>query len=409
MAFESPEQLLTPENSRSETSSNNEHASLDEKPTPRRSTRVTRPSLRAKELLDDPKTTIGQATTTMSEKWGSNNGYGVKTPVDGAPSERRVSHSYSLRSISTAAAAVAVGLSESTERGSETMHVPQDGHHHLAHYEPLITPHTPVSKDSQEPQQHDHGHSNTHISQTLRELMENVLAEKDNNGSEPEKTSDADSRKPLIRRSTRLSSCHKASDHVGNSDKRPLSTIEKGKEKETGSNRRASLRPRKPVAASSDEQVATAPSEPPMAKKRRLSGSNSPLKTTEKKKEAEEEQDAVTKESSPTRNPVVPKNRRKLWLSHGLYSGQERTTETRPIQNRKRNSRSKRLIPGQRRLLPMPMFAGDRLLVNGRDFQLPFDIFSPLPPGQPKPNEWRKTNKSRCDWYIWHVYKTTAN
>jgi histone-lysine N-methyltransferase ASH1L len=40
------------------------------------------------------------------------------------------------------------------------------------------------------------------------------------------------------------------------------------------------------------------------------------------------------------------------------------------------------------------MFAGERLLQTGRDFQLPFDIYSPLPPGQPKPNEWRKTNKS---------------
>jgi histone-lysine N-methyltransferase ASH1L len=40
------------------------------------------------------------------------------------------------------------------------------------------------------------------------------------------------------------------------------------------------------------------------------------------------------------------------------------------------------------------MFAGERLLKMGRDFELPFDIYSPLPPGQPKPNEWRKTNKS---------------
>jgi hypothetical protein len=42
----------------------------------------------------------------------------------------------------------------------------------------------------------------------------------------------------------------------------------------------------------------------------------------------------------------------------------------------------------------LPMFAGERLLKMGRDFELPFDIYSPLPPGQPKPNEWRKTNKS---------------
>ena len=40
------------------------------------------------------------------------------------------------------------------------------------------------------------------------------------------------------------------------------------------------------------------------------------------------------------------------------------------------------------------MFAGERLLKQGRDFKLPFDIFSPLPAGQPKPDEWKKTNKN---------------
>jgi hypothetical protein len=41
------------------------------------------------------------------------------------------------------------------------------------------------------------------------------------------------------------------------------------------------------------------------------------------------------------------------------------------------------------------MFAGERLLKNGRDFKLPFDVFSPLPPGQPKPDEWKKVNRSK--------------
>ncbi|KAJ5469527.1 hypothetical protein N7539_009145 [Penicillium diatomitis] len=42
----------------------------------------------------------------------------------------------------------------------------------------------------------------------------------------------------------------------------------------------------------------------------------------------------------------------------------------------------------------MPMFGGSRMIENGRDYVLPFDVFSPLPPGQPKPDEWRKTNKN---------------
>ena len=31
---------------------------------------------------------------------------------------------------------------------------------------------------------------------------------------------------------------------------------------------------------------------------------------------------------------------------------------------------------------------------QGRDFKLPFDVFSPLPAGQPKPDEWKKVNKN---------------
>jgi histone-lysine N-methyltransferase ASH1L len=54
------------------------------------------------------------------------------------------------------------------------------------------------------------------------------------------------------------------------------------------------------------------------------------------------------------------------------------------------------------------MFKGARLLKNGRDYQLPFDIFSPLPPGQPKPDEWRKTNKSEHCVGIPH-YEVRAN
>lgn len=49
----------------------------------------------------------------------------------------------------------------------------------------------------------------------------------------------------------------------------------------------------------------------------------------------------------------------------------------------------------RRSLLPLPMFAGQRILETGRNYKLPFDVYSPLPPGQPKPDEWKKTRKSK--------------
>ena len=93
---------------------------------------------------------------------------------------------------------------------------------------------------------------------------------------------------------------------------------------------------------------------------------------------------------------AVTRPKIKRWLSQGLYVGQERDFDPRltGAKNKsKRASAGKRLDrPGS--IIPLPMFAGQRTLEIGRDFRLPFDIFSPLSPGQPKPEEWRKTQKS---------------
>ncbi|OAP56129.1 hypothetical protein AYL99_09308 [Fonsecaea erecta] len=95
--------------------------------------------------------------------------------------------------------------------------------------------------------------------------------------------------------------------------------------------------------------------------------------------------------------PTVPARRRreKKWLSFGLYAGQPRELDMRPSGSK---SRRKSLAPPEpvkeNSVLPLPMFAGERLLDHGRDFKLPFDIFSPVPAGQPKPDEWRKVNKN---------------
>jgi len=97
----------------------------------------------------------------------------------------------------------------------------------------------------------------------------------------------------------------------------------------------------------------------------------------------------------------APKN--KKWLTSGLYAGQSRAFDlslTEGKNKRKSASTANKvpstasLPPKENFVLPLPMFAGDRLLETGRDFKLPFDIFSPLPSGQPKPDEWKKVNKN---------------
>jgi histone-lysine N-methyltransferase ASH1L len=86
----------------------------------------------------------------------------------------------------------------------------------------------------------------------------------------------------------------------------------------------------------------------------------------------------------------------KRWLLHGLYIGQDQDSGTRCSQKRKKPKEPSDNGPEvqRRRFLPMPMFGGHRMIEMGRDFKLPFDVFSPLPPGQPRPEEWKKTHKS---------------
>ena len=115
---------------------------------------------------------------------------------------------------------------------------------------------------------------------------------------------------------------------------------------------------------------------------------------------------AVQQEPTPP-----PKLERKLvkkptkrWLSQGLYVGQDRDFDARLTESK---NKAKKASNGQasdrrRSVLPLPMFAGERVIENGRSFRLPFDIFSPLPPGQPKPEEWKKTHKSRFQPALLH-------
>ncbi|KAK4161461.1 hypothetical protein QBC43DRAFT_97146 [Cladorrhinum sp. PSN259] len=99
--------------------------------------------------------------------------------------------------------------------------------------------------------------------------------------------------------------------------------------------------------------------------------------------------------------PPPPKKRRvKKWLEKGLYAGQETPTDiTAGLTKEEKKALAKLpelaepLKPNK--VLPFPMFNGMRMLINGRDFKLPFDVCNPLPPGQPKPAAYRTMTKNR--------------
>lgn len=92
----------------------------------------------------------------------------------------------------------------------------------------------------------------------------------------------------------------------------------------------------------------------------------------------------------------------KKWLDKGLYAGQafpDDISKGLTIPEKKSLAQHPELHqkPGVpvNKALPPPMFNGLRLLLHGRDFKLPFDICNPLPPGQPKPTQYRTITKSK--------------
>ncbi|KAL8930529.1 MAG: hypothetical protein Q9208_000713 [Pyrenodesmia sp. 3 TL-2023] len=97
----------------------------------------------------------------------------------------------------------------------------------------------------------------------------------------------------------------------------------------------------------------------------------------------------TTAHKRPAKRPV------KKWLSQGLYVGQDPDFDPRftTAKNKLKKANAQSDASKRRSLLPLPMFAGRRILETGRDFKLPFNVFSPLPAGQPKPDEWKKTHK----------------
>lgn len=179
------------------------------------------------------------------------------------------------------------------------------------------------------------------------------------------------------RKSTRLEVIEKATSMAEKTanvlGKRGRETVDTGmgKLKALKGDKRSSLRPR-----NSDVPA----SEGPMTKKARFSDIAGEKRAS----------------SPTTAEPKRSKAPTKRWLSQGLYVGQERDFDPRLTEAKNQLKRKRQSKGHQQSVLPLPMFTGARTLENGRHFKLPFDVFSPLPPGQPRPDEWRKTHKSRA-------------
>ncbi|OJD16880.1 hypothetical protein AJ78_02977 [Emergomyces pasteurianus Ep9510] len=202
----------------------------------------------------------------------------------------------------------------------------------------------------------------------------------------------ADCENGARRRSSRLVLLEKTGEMMGRAStvlgKRSREAMLKGKNRLKVINRRASLRPRNAVReATALPTTSTSTVDGPAMKKRRVSKGNA-VAVEKLSADAIEDGDA-----QPPKPKTMPYKRKK-WLSHGLYAGQDRYFDPRLTEEKNRIKFEKKNAEERKRVFPLPMFAGKRLIEDGRDFKLPFDIFSPLPAGQPKPDEWRKTNKN---------------
>ncbi|KAI9163557.1 Histone-lysine N-methyltransferase ASH1L [Paramyrothecium foliicola] len=123
-----------------------------------------------------------------------------------------------------------------------------------------------------------------------------------------------------------------------------------------------------------------------------------PTPARKKAKVETEEKEPEKEEKEPTTN--ARKRRTKKYLNKGLYAGQDAPKDPLKgltIPEKKKLAQYPELQPSTRanKIMPAPMFTGLRMLIAGRDFKLPYQVCNPLPPGQPKPDEWKKMTKNR--------------
>ncbi|KAK1987410.1 SET domain-containing protein [Colletotrichum cereale] len=131
-----------------------------------------------------------------------------------------------------------------------------------------------------------------------------------------------------------------------------------------------------------------------------------PLET---KKEEPEEKPEEAAEPQPKKT-----KRTKKYLDRGLYAGQATPSDLAKglsAAEQKKLAQTPELKGYGRpnKALPLPMFNGLRLLLSGRDFKLPYDVCNPLPPGQPKPDEFRKLTKNRFIGESHSLWKKTPH
>ena len=118
-----------------------------------------------------------------------------------------------------------------------------------------------------------------------------------------------------------------------------------------------------------------------------------------KAKVATDDEEPENDKDSPEPITNTQKRRVKKYLDKGLYAGQDPPadiTKGLTVAEKKKLAEMPELLPSGRvnKTMPSPMFTGLRMLIAGRDFKLPWNVCNPLPPGQPKPDEWKKMTKS---------------
>lgn len=128
---------------------------------------------------------------------------------------------------------------------------------------------------------------------------------------------------------------------------------------------------------------------------------NQPVERRRPRKNAKADQSEIeVKQEEPEEPaPQVKKPRVKKYMDHGLYSGQDVPKDMvrgLTAAEKKQLAQLPELRPRkENKVMPAPIFGGFRTLLAGRDFKLPFHVCNPLPPGQPKPDEWKKMTKNR--------------
>ncbi|TGZ77997.1 hypothetical protein EX30DRAFT_351354 [Ascodesmis nigricans] len=103
---------------------------------------------------------------------------------------------------------------------------------------------------------------------------------------------------------------------------------------------------------------------------------------------------AASEEPVEDDEPMVRRRMRKKWIKEGLYVGQELDADLnlRPASVKKKGRGKKKERPP---IMPLPMFVGERIINEQRDFKLPHFVFAPCPVKVGNIPGWRKLNHNQ--------------